>query len=298
VSRVAPLGDTFPVTLSNGARRQMTALLAAQPEAGPWIGVLVAVLEEAADSAWDEIAAATRLRPIRAPRAPLLAGAEVPVDAQVVERWMRRVLTLAGNAGPEAASLRIAAGSPTLEPLALLETAVNADGDRLAASAEALTVAPDALAVATGVAALPLLQAQRRRFGGAVDPAWSEGICPICGDWPLLAEQRGLERARRLRCGRCGSDWAQPGIRCPYCDATGHAARSALVSEQDGEARKVETCAACHGYLKSVSTLRPWAGDEVSLADLATVDLDLVALEREFERPAPRTLRPGVRVLG
>ena len=78
----------------------------------------------------------------------------------------------------------------------------------------------------------------------------------------------------------------------------GHESRAALVSEQDGEARKVETCSACRGYLKSVSTLRAWAGDEVALTDLATVDLDLVALEREFERPEPRRLEPGVRVTG
>ena len=145
---------------------------------------------------------------------------------------------------------------------------------------------------------MPLLQALRRRFGPAVDPRWDEGWCPICGGWPHLAEQRGLERARRLRCARCGGDWAQPGIRCPYCGVVGHEARAALVSEQDGEARKVETCSACRGYLKSVSTLHAWAGDEVALTDLATVDLDLVALERAFERPEPKRLEPGVRVIG
>jgi FdhE protein len=286
------------MTISNGARRQIDALLTAQPEAGPWLGLLSVVLEEAASPAWDAVAMGTRLQPVCPPGTPLLAGAEIPVAAGLGERWLRRVLTLAGNAGPEAASLRSAASIATLESLSLLETAVNADGERLANDARALDVSPDALSVAAGLAAVPLLQAQRRRFGAAVDPAWSEGFCPICGDWPLLAEQRGLERSRRLRCGRCGSDWAQPGIRCPYCDAIGHAARAALVSEQDGEARKVETCASCHGYLKSVSTLRAWAGDEVPLADLATVDLDLVALEREFERPAPRVLDPGARLVG
>ena len=73
----------------------------------------------------------------------------------------------------------------------------------------------------------------------------------------------------------------------------GHEARAALVSEQDGEARKVETCSACRGYLKSVSTLRAWAADEVALTDLATVDLDLVALERAFERPRAETIGAG-----
>jgi FdhE protein len=286
------------MTISTGARRQMDALHTAQPEAGPWLALLTAVLEECANPAWEAVAGATRLQPIRSTGTPLLAGAEIPLDRQLADHWLRRLLSQAAAAGPEAASLRAAADDATLDARLLLETAINADADRLAASAAGLAVSLDALAVAAGLAAMPLLQALRRRFGAAVDPAWSEGICPICGDWPLLAEQRGLERARRLRCGRCGGDWAQPGIRCPYCDATGHAARSALVSEQDGESRKVEVCGQCHGYLKSVSTLRPWAGDEVPLADMATVDLDLVALERDFERPAPRVLEPGVRVIG
>jgi FdhE protein len=302
----------------------MDILLASQPETAHWLGVLSVVLEEATDPTWDAVAASTTLANLR--RAvehsssreedvssstsrhhdfsthpsgtPLLAGAHIPVDARLADRWVRRVLVLAAEAGPEAISLRTVAGNAALDAPALLEAAVNADGDRLEALARSLDIDPDALAAVAALAVMPLLQALRRRFGPleAVDPRWHEGYCPICGGWPHLAEQRGLERARRLRCARCGGDWVQPGIRCPYCGVVGHEARAGLVSEQDGEARKVETCAACRGYLKSVATLRAWDGDEVALIDLATVDLDLVALEREYERPEPRRLEPGVRV--
>jgi FdhE protein len=145
------------------------------------------------------------------------------------------------------------------------------------------------LTAVADLAAMPLLQALRRRFAPAVARHWHEGCCPICGDWPRLAELRGLERARHLRCARCGGDWQQPGVRCPFCDATGQGTRATLISEQDGEARKVETCTRCRGYLKVVSTLRAWPGDEVCLADLATIDLDLAALERDYERPEARS---------
>jgi len=286
------------VTLSPGARRQIDLLLTSQPETAPWLGVLSAVLEEAAEPTWDAVAASTVLQAERAPGTPLLAGARIPIDAPLAERWVRRVLALAAEAGPEAVGLRAAASDVTLDARAFLEAAINADGDQLDALARSLGIDPDALAAVATLAVIPLLQALRRRFGPAVDPRWHEGHCPICGGWPHLAEQRGLERTRRLRCACCGGDWAQPGVRCPYCGVVGHEARAALVSEQDGEARKVETCSACRGYLKSVSTLRAWAGDEVALIDLATVDLDLVALERDFERPEPRPLEPGVRVVG
>ncbi len=280
----------------------MDILLASQPETAPWLGVLSAVLKEAVEPAWDAVAASTTLQAEHAPGTPLLAGARIPIDARLADRWVRRVLALAAEASPEAVGLRAAAdddpsGAP-LDARAFLEAAVNADGERLEALARSLDIDPDALAAVAALAVMPLLQALRRRFGPAADPRWEEGWCPICGGWPHLAEQRGLERARRLRCARCGGDWVQPGIRCPYCGVVGHEARAALVSEQDGEARKVETCSACRGYLKSVATLRAWAADEVALTDLATVDLDLVALERAFERPEPRRLEPGARVMG
>lgn len=280
------------MTISTGARRHIDTIRTAQPEAGPWLDLLTMVLAECANPAWDAIAGTTRLQPIRADGAPLLAGAEITVETRLLERWLRQVFTEAARAGPEAASLRRLAESRSFDARDLLASALNADDSQLEEVSREFAVTADALAVATGLAAMPLLQALRRHFAAAVDPAWSEGYCPICGDWPLLAELRGLERARRLRCGRCGSDWTQPGVRCPYCDAIGHAARAALIPEQAGEARQVETCTLCLGYLKRISTLRAWAGDEVSLADLATVDLDLVALERDFARPHPHPLIP------
>jgi FdhE protein len=284
------------VTLSAGARRQIDILSQTQPEAGPWLAVLEATLAESADPVWDAAAATATLHPERTPGMPLLAGAHIPIDRHRVDRWVRRLLALAGEAGSAAIPLRAAAHDDALDAIAILEAAINGDGDRLEGIAQSFGLEAETLGAVAPLAAMPLLQALRRRFGSAVDPRWSEGVCPVCGGWPTLAEQRGLERARRLRCGRCGGDWAQPGVRCPYCGVTGHEARAALVSEGDRESRRVETCTACRGYLKNVSTLRAWAGDEVVLADLATIDLDLVALEREYERLIPRVLTPSIRV--
>jgi FdhE protein len=155
----------------------------------------------------------------------------------------------------------------------------------LAAHAAALAADPDALAAVAQLGAGPLLQACRRRLAAAVLADWDEGCCPVCGAWPALAESRGLERARRLRCARCGADWGVVALRCPYCRNGDHQQLGSLVSETQGEGRKVDTCDRCRGYVKSVATLRPWAADEVALADLATVDLDLAALDHDFARP-------------
>src|SRR5688500_14534626 len=130
-----PITLVRPVTLSTGARRQIDSLLASQPETAPWLGVLSAVLEEAADgtpgASWDTIAASAALQAEHAPGTPLLAGARIPIDARLADRWVRRVLALAAEAGPEAVGLRAAAdddpsGAP-LDARAFLEAAVTAE---------------------------------------------------------------------------------------------------------------------------------------------------------------------------
>lgn len=288
--RISLRGRTTAATtrdLSASAQRQINLILESQPESAAWLAIVEAVLREVPAHAWDEAAAATLLASEREPKAPLLAGAQIPVNRAYAEDWLGRLLLLASNATPDAALLARAARSPFLDAPGLLEATINADDARIEAMADELDVPAESLGAVAELAAIPLIQALRRRFAGAVDTHWHEGYCPICGDWPRLAELRGLERARRLRCARCGGDWEQPGVRCPFCDATGQGTRTTLISEQNGEARKVETCTRCRGYLKVVSTLRAWPGDEVSLADLATIDLDLVALERDYERPEP-----------
>jgi FdhE protein len=58
-----------------------------------------------------------------------------------------------------------------------------------------------------------------------------------------------------------------------------------LVTEDDSDMLKVETCAGCRGYLKSIATLQAIPPFELLLKDLETVELDLVALERGYSRP-------------
>ncbi|MFL5494306.1 MAG: formate dehydrogenase accessory protein FdhE, partial [Gemmatimonadales bacterium] len=121
---------------------------------------------------------------------------------------------------------------------------------------------------------------------------------PICAAWPILSERRGLDRTRRLRCGRCAGDWEIQWLCCIYCGEREHERLGSLVLEDGGEKLKVETCASCRGYLKSVATLQGMPGFELLLEDLETVELDLVALGRGYRRPEERGFPIDVRVVG
>jgi len=218
--------------------------------------------------------------------APLLHGRTLEVDAARARRLVRRLASTAA-AGKDGGAASLRGYRPTAAAaVRLLAAAVRQDRAAIGTLAEAGGVDPAALASAADLAALPLLHACGRLLADAVPHFWPHGYCPICAGWPTLSERRGLDRTRRLRCGRCGGDWQVEWLCCIYCGEREHERLGSLVSEEQGERLKVETCASCRGYLKSVATLQKIPPFELLLQDLETVELDLVALDHGFNRPS------------
>lgn len=245
------------------------------PESETWLALVEAALAECQDAAtWDAaVPAPVEGRPVRA---PLLHGVEIGVHRRSASRYVRRLARLAGLDG----------GAHRLDALDVLDAAIRQDDARVDAFAMG---DPSKLRVVAQVAAVPLLRECARTIGSAVSPTWWEGYCPLCGAWPSLAEFRGLERKRWLRCGRCGTGWEVPWLRCPFCAETSHEHLGYLAPADGETARKVEVCDTCKGYVKAEPTVRelPWWG--VLLDDVATVALDVAALDRGYHRPE----RPG-----
>ncbi len=250
------------------------------PESERWLVLVEAAFAEAAsDEAWADAVLTVAERPVRA---PILHEAQITVHRRSLHRWVRRLLDLAAvdHHGPALSRL---------DPRALLEAAVRQDDDSMEVLARAVGVERPALSVVAQMAALPLLQTCGRALAAQVPSSWWEGYCPICGAWPTLAEFRGLERKRWLRCGRCASGWEVPWLRCPFCDETHHENLGYLAPEEGETSRKVEVCDSCKGYVKAEPTVRnlePW---EILLDDVATLPLEVAALDRGYHRPE----RPG-----
>ena len=268
------------------ARQRLERLGRGTPEWQAWLRLLEATIAAVNDPAWDKVA--PQLDPARPETAPILAGAEIAVDRSLGRRWVRRLLEAAAREGGRAAG-SLGPAASALDPHEFLQVVVGQDTDALTRLAAGAGADPKALAALGGLAAMPLLQACARRLADQLPEAWSYGYCPLCGAWPALTEVRGLAPSRRLRCARCGGDWRAEWRSCVYCGETDHARLGSLVSDSHGETRKVDTCAACRGYLKTVTTLAPSPADTVALEDLGTVDLDVAALERGYARPD----RPG-----
>jgi FdhE protein len=226
--------------------------------------------------------------------APLLHRRTLEVDPARVRRLVCRLAPAAGKE-PGAVSLR-GYRPKAADAVALVAAAVQQDRAGIGVLAEAGGVDPGVLASVADLAALPLLQSCGRLLAEQVPRFWPHGYCPICASWPILSERRGLDRTRRLRCGRCGGDWEVEWLCCTYCGEREHERLGSLVPDDRGEMLKVETCATCRGYLKSVATLQGIPPFELLLQDLETVELDLVALDRGYRRPQESGFPLDVRV--
>ncbi len=262
----------------------LSALGAEHAEGRPLLSLVEAALGEMERPVWSESVPARE--PSAATGEPLLSGATIRIAPGPVRRWVHRAMTIAG-AGASARPFAEALAEGELDPMTLFEAAVAQDPARLDDLARAVGDDRGVLRVVGRIVAMPMLHACRQAWIPLVPAAWAEGYCPICGDWPTLAEARGLDGQRRLRCGRCGGDWRTEWLRCPFCGERGHEHLGSLVSEGPDQ-QTVDVCERCRQYVKTLTALVPIRPEHVFLQDLTTLVLDVVALERGYRRPVAK----------
>jgi len=264
----------------------------------PWVKLLDVALQAAESAAW---ASAIPDLPARTndawpPYVPLLEETSVRVDGRRVRKLVRELIHTADDAREDGGTLATAVRGRRLDAVGLLHAAIVRDHDAVERIAKRAGIEPQTLEVIGQLAAMPLLHACAERWRGHVPSAWTHGYCPVCAAWPALSELRGLERSRRLRCGRCAADWPLPVLQCAYCGEANHDRLGTLTPEGESQTRRVEVCYTCKGYLKTFTTLRPMTLRTIAMTDLASVDLDLIAQERTYARPSQFAHRLSLRL--
>ena len=209
-------------------------------------------------------------------------------DAHVDTRCaVQLIATSPATRGPDAE--RHSAASITRGPDAeqLFGEAFVGHADHLAQLVSGAGTAADLLVRVATDSVTPILRAYAARLGTLLprvdaDQHWERGYCPVCGRWPLLAEQPGSDTQRRLRCGACGTAWRDWKLACFACCATN--ARASLALE--GQARfDLEVCQRCGTYLKVARALEPTDVELLALDDVASFHLDQVAAEYGYRPP-------------
>jgi FdhE protein len=269
---------TAPDAVLNALRRQ-------RPEWEPWLLVVAAILSETRAPIWDaavpDVAAAPRTA------VPILAGATLALQPSTVRRVLKRLIRIGSRTGTQKLATLEAALRADVDVLALFTASLCQDSDRIEEFAAVSGADTEAVHAVVGLLPVPLLHACNRRWASSVSESWVEGYCPVCAGWPAFAEVRGIERSRYYRCGRCGGEWPARALWCPYCDAHDHDDFVALVPENGGSNAVIDGCRRCLGYVKTMTRLQGCPPDTVIVEDLASVELDVAALQHGYQR------RPG-----
>jgi FdhE protein len=257
-----------------------------RPEWKTWLSLLDRSVQALADPGWRAALNETQLSSSGPEGAPLLHRRTLHVDSFRVVRLIRSLAATASE-GDMKGAIALRRYRPSEgEVLDLISAAVRQAKDEISLQAHQGHVDEGALASVAHLATLPLLQSCGHLLKSRLPTSWPHGYCPVCAAWPILAERRGLDRSRRLRCGRCAADWEVQWLYCVYCGERDHKQLGSLEPDDGEDLLKVETCATCRGYLKSIATLQAFPALELLLQDLETVELDLIALNRGFMRPA------------
>jgi FdhE protein len=278
---------TTSVTTLGGLKRD-------RPEWAPWLAVIEEVMRESESGRWDAAVPSEFASPHTA--APLLAGATLPMKGPAVHRLFKRLIGVAGACGTPAMKTLGAALNPDLDVLALFTASLCQEGHRLTDVAEACGADADALQAIAGLLPVPFLHACHRRCASSIRRDWVNGYCPLCGSWPAFAEVRGIERSRHFRCSRCGAEWYARALVCPFCGESDHNELVAFVPENHDSHAVIDACRRCRGYVKTFTRLQGCPPHTVMIEDLASVALDVAAIEQEFIRPPSAGYHLGVTV--
>ena len=223
---------------------------------------------------------------------PALAGEPIPLPVPVLTPTLLGLCDAlaAGGAGDAATHIRESVATGRLEAASLLTASLHRDQAALRTGAVHRGLSPDLMWLVAELAVSPFVHAlQQMLFGtlaagdlrDALD-AWNRGYCPACGSWPAVGEVAGGHRT--LRCSFCSCAWELNTYACIYCEEGGEAFVTAAPDAERTD-RRIEVCASCGGYLKTIDVPELSPFPLLSISDIETTDLDMAAMEHGYRRP-------------
>jgi FdhE protein len=218
---------------------------------------------------------------------PILRGAPLEFDDAAARVAWRELCAVVARVRATDTHQSVALGlAAQIDPGAALRK-ILASGPQAFLADFGSTVPAEAVLTSLRFWALPRLAALAKQSEQYwIKLGWSHGYCPACGSWPILAEFRGLEQFRWLRCGLCGSGWQVDRLFCPFCESRNHRQLQDLFVDGQQEKYRVTTCDVCRGFVRGVSTLTALTASGLLVAELETLHLELIAQERGYS-PAP-----------
>jgi hypothetical protein len=306
-----PYVDLAPATRASRkaeAEARWAALGAAQPDLGPaillqseLIAILLDLVESVEAGGLPRLSLPPKYVAAKLDRGiPALIAEPIPIPGSVLTPALGRLCdVLAGGGAGEAAShLGRVLAEGRIDGASLLSASLSRNQQAIRAAAHAHSLAPDLLWLVAELAVSPLAYLLQRRAlatwpagtaesGAALKRSlhdWTQGYCPACASWPGVGEI--VNDRRVLRCSFCACGWVPAPNVCIYCGDPRVTWVPDSIDVPSG--RRIESCGACAGYLKSIrlDALSPFP--LVAVSDLATAELDLMAMQAGLVRPPMR----------
>jgi FdhE protein len=138
----------------------------------------------------------------------------------------------------------------------------------------------------------PSVIVQMEQLRGALDlEGWLQGVCPLCGSAPQMAQLRDEVGKRHLQCSLCNCQWRWERIACPSCNNRDLNSLHYLYAEEE-EAYRVDLCDQCKCYIKTVDSRKLDYEPYLDLEDIVTIHLDILAVDKGYRRTAPTPWGP------
>lgn len=225
----------------------------------------------------------------------ILQSQDFPLDMRAVTELARELLIALPESAPELGAYTRELEARLADDPALLEAACREILDpslakdaapHLGAWAREHPEAPYFFRFITTSAATPSFAAVGRILGEEhnTDNVWAHGHCPVCGSLPLIGRLEGKEGRRLHTCSLCSFEYRVPRLGCPFCLAPETEGSEYHISEEE-PGYLLTACKACNTYFKLGDARefdRPWFP---LLDDLASLTLDLYAIQMGYKRP-------------
>ena len=224
---------------------------------------------------------------------PGLAAEPMPLPLQVMTPALLGMCDelARGGAGETAEHIKAAIEESRLDAGSLLTASFNRDQHAIRTGATHRGLSADLVWLVAELAVSPYVHVlQSVLLSPAVPDAalstaltnWTHGYCPACGSWPALAEIH--ESHRVLRCSFCAHAWELKTFACVYCGSASERFVT-FAGSVDRPDLRVEICGGCGGYLKTVDVAELSPFPLLAIADLETMELDMMAMEKGYRRP-------------
>jgi FdhE protein len=283
------------------AASRWAAILAARPELAPAVALQEQLITRVVDLT--EIVERAPLPRLSLPPRylaakltrgiPVLAAEPMPLPLQVMTPALLDMCDelARGGAGETAEHIKAAIEESRFDAGSLLTASFNRDQHAIRTGATHRGLSPDLVWLVAELAVSPYVHVLQQVLLSPSAPDatlaaalanWSHGYCPACGSWPALAEIH--ESHRILRCSFCAHAWELKSYACVYC-GTANERFVTFAGSVDRPHLRVEICGGCGGYLKTVDVVELSPFPLLAIADLETMELDMMAMEKDYRRP-------------